>query len=250
MDHKYNYAIDLADDSAPARVVRMVGEGKRVLEIGAGRGSMTRVLRQTLNCRVTALEIDDDSVQVLTPLCDRVIQIDLNDPSWTETLQNEVGFDVVVVADVLEHLYDPWAVLQQTKGLIGANGYIVVSLPHTGHNALIASLLNEDFEYRESGLFDKTHIRFFGMKNIQTLFDNTGLTIVEAQFVVRFPENTELADAWATIPASTRIALLKSKFGMVYQVVVKAVPNNASVKGVSLLDLPVERIDGHAEHLP
>ena len=227
----------------------MVGEGKRVLEIGAGRGSMTRVLSQSLNCRVTALEIDDDSIQVLTPLCDRVIQIDLNDPSWTQTLQNEKGFDVVVVADVLEHLYDPWSVLQQIKGLIGENGYIVVSLPHTGHNAMIASLLNEDFEYRESGLFDKTHIRFFGMKNIQALFDNTGLTIVEAQFVVRLPENTELADAWATIPASTRIALLKSKFGLVYQVVVKAGPNDGSVKRISLLDLPVERVDGYAEHL-
>ena len=227
----------------------MVGEGKRVLEIGAGRGSMTRVLSQSLNCRVTALEIDDDSIQVLTPLCDRVIQTDLNDPSWPQTLQNEKGFDVVVVADVLEHLYDPWSVLQQIKGLIGANGYIVVSLPHTGHNAMIASLLNEDFEYREAGLFDKTHIRFFGMKNIQELFDNTGLTIVEAQFVVRLPENTELADAWATIPASTRIALLKSKFGLVYQVVVKAGLNDASVKGISLLDLPVERVDGSAEHL-
>ena len=98
MGHKYDYAIDVADDSAPARVVRMVGEGKRVLEIGAGRGSMTRVLSQSLDCSVTALEIDGDSIQVLTPLCERVIQIDLNDPLWTQTLQTEKGFDVVVEA--------------------------------------------------------------------------------------------------------------------------------------------------------
>jgi len=42
MGHKYDYEIDLNDDGAPARVVRMVGRGKRVLEIGAGAGNMTR----------------------------------------------------------------------------------------------------------------------------------------------------------------------------------------------------------------
>jgi 2-polyprenyl-3-methyl-5-hydroxy-6-metoxy-1,4-benzoquinol methylase len=94
----------------------MVGEGKRVLEIGAGRGSMTRVLSQSLDCSVTALEIDDDSIQVLTPLCERVIQIDLNDPSWTQALQNEKGFDVVVVADVLEHLYDRGRCCSKLRG--------------------------------------------------------------------------------------------------------------------------------------
>src|SRR5678810_91503 len=102
MGHKYDYEIDLADDSAPARVVRMVGRGKRVLEIGAGRGSMTRVFRDAFNCRVTALEVDEESIQNLTPFCERVIRADLNSPSWTETLASEDKFDVVVVADVLE----------------------------------------------------------------------------------------------------------------------------------------------------
>jgi 2-polyprenyl-3-methyl-5-hydroxy-6-metoxy-1,4-benzoquinol methylase len=250
MRHKYDYQIDLDDDSAQARVLRMVGQGKRVLEIGAGRGAMTRILREAFNCRMTALEIDEESIQVLTPLCERVFRTDLNDPSWSQALQNEGGFDVVVVADVLEHLYDPWSALQQTKGLIGTDGYLVVSLPHAGHHAILASLLDENFEYRETGLLDKTHIRFFAMKNIQDLFDGSGLAIVDAQFVIRFPESTELSDSWGKIPASTRIALLRNKFGMVYQVVVKAVPAAPGVRGISLLELPVEGVPGTVEHAP
>src|SRR5262245_29634501 len=130
MGHKYDYEIDLADDSAPARVVRMVGRGKRVLEVGAGRGSITRVLRDKSGCRITALEIDEESIQYLTPLCERVIRTDLNDSSWIQALGNEGEFDVVIVADVLEHLVEPWSALKQMKSLIGPNGQIVVSLPH------------------------------------------------------------------------------------------------------------------------
>ena len=56
--HTYEYDIDLESDIAPARVLRMVGRNKRVLEIGAGPGSITRHLSGTLGCHVVALEID------------------------------------------------------------------------------------------------------------------------------------------------------------------------------------------------
>src|SRR5215467_14678304 len=89
MGHKYDYEIDLNDGSAPARVVRMVGREKRVLEIGAGPGSMTRVLRNTFGCRITAIEIDESVIPALTPFCERVYCTDLNDPSWTQALEHE-----------------------------------------------------------------------------------------------------------------------------------------------------------------
>jgi SAM-dependent methyltransferase len=232
--HKYDYAIDLTDDSAQARVIRMVGEGKRVLEIGAGPGSMTRVLRDQRGCHITAIEIDPESIQSLTPHCECVYAVDLNDTTWPKSLEHEPAFDVVIVADVLEHLYDPWTALQHMKSCIGDDGCLIASIPHAGHNAVIACLLDENFEYREAGLLDKTHIRFFGIQNIQDLFDRAGLAIVEAQFVIRLPEDTELAPAWARIPASTRIALLKNQFGTVYQVVIKAVPARQGVRGIQL----------------
>ena len=143
--HNYEYRVDLDGNSAPARVVRMVGNNKRVLEIGAGPGSITRHLHGSGNCSVIALEIDDEAIPLLKPFCERVYQADLNDSGWIDLLATEDKFDVVVIADVLEHVYDPWGTLKLMPGLLGENGYMVVSVPHAGNSAMVACLLDEDF---------------------------------------------------------------------------------------------------------
>ncbi len=116
--HNYEYEVDLNGDTAPARVVRMIGQGKRVLEIGAGPGSITRHLKETGNCTVTALEVDEEAIKKLSPFCEKVYSVDLNDPVWPELLSDEGKFEIVLAADVLEHLYDPWATLEAMKNLI------------------------------------------------------------------------------------------------------------------------------------
>ena len=115
----------------------------------------------------------------------------------------------------------------------------VISLPHVAHSAVHACLLDEDFEYGDSGLLDRTHIRFFGIKNIQKLFEDAGLKIVHAEFVVRDPKHTEFAGRWGRISPAMRSVLAENRFGMVYQVVVKAVPTEADGEPISLMDLPV-----------
>lgn len=234
----YEYAVDLSAGTAAARVVRMVGKQKKVLEIGAGPGSITRHLRYVNDCKIVGLELDTESIKKLAPFCDRVYQGDLNDPSWPKLLQDEGQFDVVVAADVLEHLYDSHIVLRQMAEFMNDTGCVIVSLPHVGHSAIHACLMEEDFEYRDCGLLDRTHIRFFGIKNIQKLFDDAGLKIIHAEFVLRKPENTEFSARWAKTSFTLRRALLANKFGLVYQVVVKAVPINAQGKAISLMDLP------------
>jgi 2-polyprenyl-3-methyl-5-hydroxy-6-metoxy-1,4-benzoquinol methylase len=247
MGHKYDYEIDLNDDSAPARVVRMVGTAKRVLEIGAGPGSMTRVLRDIFSCRVTAVEIDDEVIAALTPFCERVYRADLNNPDWTKALADEPKFDVIVVADVLEHLYEPWSALPRIKELLAPDGYIIVSIPHTGHNSVLACLLTGDLQYRDAGLLDRTHIRFFGMKNIQALFDDAGLALTEAEFVERLPENTEFASAWDRLDPPLRIQLSKNRFGLVYQVVAKAMRMESAPERLVLGDPGTHPASGTAE---
>jgi len=235
----YEYAVDLSAGTAPARVVRMVGKQKKVLEIGAGPGSITRHLRHANDCRIVGLELDGEAIKKLAPFCDRVYQGDLNDHAWPKLLQDEGRFDVVVAADVLEHLYDSLFVLRQMAHFMSDSGCLIVSLPHIGHSAIHACLLEEDFEYRDCGLLDKTHIRFFGIKNIQKLFEDADLKIVHAEFVLRNPEKTEFAERWARTPFFLRRALLKNKFGLVYQVVIKAVPKNAQGQAITLMNLPV-----------
>jgi 2-polyprenyl-3-methyl-5-hydroxy-6-metoxy-1,4-benzoquinol methylase len=235
----YDYEVDLAGDSAAARVIAMVGKNKKVLEVGAGSGAITRHLVRTNNCEVVALEINPDSIKKLEPICKSIYSSNLNDVSWPDDLAAEGKFDAVIAADVLEHVYDPWTVLKGMKSLLNEGGFIVLSLPHVGHCALLSCMIEEDFEYREWGLMDKTHIRFFGIHNIQALYESAGMEIEDAKFVVRTPEETEFADRWSRLPAETRNALSSNRFGHVYQVITKAVPAEKATKPIRLADVPV-----------
>ena len=217
--HLYDYDVDPTSDTAPARVCRMVGRNKRVLEIGAGPGSITRVLKQQDN-RITALEVDPTAIPFLERHCDGVVPADLNRADWPALFPDR--FDAIVAADVLEHLTDPWTTLERMKSLLAPGGAIVVSVPHASHVCIVACLLQEDVEYRDWGLLDRTHIRFFGLVNLQAMFRRAGLKIVRGEFVVRTPEETEFKDKWAALPDEARSFLGRQRFGHVYQVVVTA----------------------------
>lgn len=232
--HNYEYDVDVSAQTGPANVVRLVGRDKNVLEIGCGPGSITKILAEQSACEVTGLELDLEALKKVTPYCVKVIQADLNSSEWPSLLEGNL-YDVVVAADVLEHLYDPWNSLQRMVPLINDNGYIVISLPHVGHAAVASCLINGDFDYRDWGLLDRTHIRFFGLKNIEDLFAQANLKIIEARYVTKSPEETEFAESWARLSSNVQDALMSSKHALVYQVVVKAVPINRAGEAQSLV---------------
>ena len=221
---RYQYSVGPeTDNTAAAHVMRFTGTDKSVLELGAGPGSIARPLVELKRNRLTALEYDAESVDILDSFCDLALRADLNDSDWPALMQDK-RFDVIVAADVLEHLYDPWATLKLATTLLNEGGSIVVSLPHAAHAVIMGCLMANDFQYRELGLLDRTHIRFFGMRNVQTLFEEAGLKIAEYAFVLRRPEETEFAETWAALPATVRTTLEGGDFAFVYQIVVRAVP--------------------------
>lgn len=243
-NHTYEYEIDLASDVAPARVIRMVRPGSRVLEIGAGPGSITRHLVRTLGCSTVALEVEQTALEKLRQVGCSIYDLDLNESGWVETLNREEGkFDFVIAADVLEHVYDPWTVLGQMKSLLNDTGSVILSLPHAGHASVLACLIDENVDYQKWGLLDRTHIRFFGIKNIENLYHSQGLEIETAEFVVRTPQMTEFARRWSRLPITMQTELLKNRFSTVYQVVSRAVPRERLNPGKSLFDIEVEHPD-------
>lgn len=238
--HNYEYEVDLDGNSAPAKVIAMVGQRKRVLEVGAGPGSITKHLYKAGQSTLTAVEIDPKAIEQLSEHCDAVFQSDLNDPAWADALMQAQLYDTVVAADVLEHLYDPLQTLTTLRSLLAEDGYVVISLPHVGHNAIIACLLDEDFAYQDWGLLDRTHIRFFGLKNIQTLFSDAGLKIIDAQFVITAPEKSEFYEKWRKLPDTTKHELEKNAYGNVYQVVLKGVSKDNPTKELDLMSIPTQ----------
>ncbi len=233
-----NYAYTVHANSSATKVARLVGSGKRVLELGCGPGMITRLLARQ-QCKVTALEMDTRALEAVAPYCEAVHPCDLNDPAWPARLACADKFEAIVAGDVLEHLVDPWTTVERLAPLLAEDGHVVISLPHAGHNAVIASLIASDFAYQPWGLLDKTHIRFFGMHNIQELCERAGFKITEVDYVIKPPEQTEFARRWHQLPNTTRQALSENRFGFVYQVVVKAVPKTAAGKGLKLVSMVV-----------
>lgn len=232
--HNYEYEVDTSSETAPANVIRMVGQNKRVLELGCGPGAITKIIAEKSGCRVTALELDSEAIELVKPYCEKVMQADLNSNRWPTLLDGCAKFDVVLAADVLEHLYDPWSALQRMIAFVNPEGFIVVSLPHVGHAAVISCLINGDFEYQNWGLLDRTHIRFFGLKNIENLFAKAQLKIVEARYVTKLPEETELAGSWSKIPSALQDTLMGCQYSEVYQIIIKAVPISSPGVAISL----------------
>lgn len=223
----YVFKVDPDSDTAAANVLRLVGNGKDVLELGAGPGSISRALVQFNDCRVVAAEMDPNCLPILEKFCTRVVQADLNRDDWVSHF-SESKFDVIVIADVLEHLVDPWKVLRDAARLLRPGGRIVSSIPNASHAALVANFLTDDVQYRDWGLLDRTHIRFFGAKNLQHLFRQATLKIIDARYVVRPAEVTEFAETWRQLPSQTRNVLDGTPFSQVYQTVVAAIPADTS----------------------
>ena len=237
--HKYEYRTNLHSEEAAAKVTRFVGEKKRVLEVGTGPGSITRLLYEHGGCVITGLDYDSEAINKVSPYCQEVYQCNLNDHRWAKVVEGIGPYQVIVAADVLEHLWDPLRVLKEMGNLLAKDGCLVVSLPHVGHNAIVACMVDEDFSYQDFGLLDKTHIRFFGIKNIQKLFEDAGYKIVQAEFVVKAPEWTEFGNKWRKLSKELKQALQCNPYGEVYQVVLKAVLASSPGKAVKLFGMPV-----------
>jgi len=82
----YNFTVDPTSDTAAANVLRFVGKDKKVIEIGAGPGSISKPLMEFNHCEVSAVEIDEKSVNILKIFCKQVWRHDLNDHAWINDL--------------------------------------------------------------------------------------------------------------------------------------------------------------------
>jgi 2-polyprenyl-3-methyl-5-hydroxy-6-metoxy-1,4-benzoquinol methylase len=154
-------------------LLRLWGErsGKSILDVGCGYGTTSARLR-TLGNRVTGIESSEAAVKTASERLDRVIAADLHTAELKET------FDCILFADVLEHLPWPAEVLQRYLRFLAPDGSVIISLPNVGLWSTRLSLLVGRFEYADTGVLDRTHLRFFTRKTARRLIESAGLTVV------------------------------------------------------------------------
>lgn len=86
--------------------------------------------------------------------------------------------DLILCLDVLEHLVDPWEVIRKLTGLLKPEGCIIACIPNIRHFSVLFDLvLKGKWDYSETGLLDKTHLRFFVRKTAISLLESSGLKV-------------------------------------------------------------------------
>ena len=175
--HAFKYT-EFQDDPASthSKIVSLVPPATRVLEFGCATGYMSEVLKNRLGCTVVGVEIDRDAAAIAEQHTERVIVGDAEKIDYAAELAGE-EFDVVLFADVLEHLKEPADVLRRVRPFLAENGVVIASIPNIAHASVRLALLGGEFRYREWGLLDDTHLRFFTRASIQDLFEESGYVI-------------------------------------------------------------------------
>jgi SAM-dependent methyltransferase len=218
-----SYLIDVDSGQLQARVLRLVGRGQRVLELGCGNGSFTRAL-VAAGCQVVAIEIDREAATLAAPYCERTVVGDMESPLLDEALAQD-SFDVVLAADVLEHLRDPAKVLRRVARHIRPGGRLIASLPNVAHGSVRLALLQGRFPYADAGLLDRTHLRFFTRSSLGPLLADAGFVLIQLESDPLPIEMSEVQIDWSQVSPGLAQALSADPEAAAYEYLFVATPS-------------------------
>ena len=158
-----------------------------ILDVGCWTGNLGTALKKRLNFAVTidGLENNEDALKSVKGrgVYTKIYELDLNSPS----LPLKGQYNIIILADVLEHLIDPEKTLQEILKHLSPNGWVVVSLPNIAFIKYRLLHLLGQWDYRDSGIMDKTHVHFYTLDTMQALFKVCNLRIIKHQPFVALP---------------------------------------------------------------
>lgn len=153
----------------------------RVLEIGCGSGATLGWLRQQQHAlRTVGVEIAESAAETARGFADEVYCLDFE----RHDLPGDADqFDLVLCLDVLEHMVDPWKVVDRLASkYLDTGGTLIVSLPNVRHYSVVLPLLfGGRWDYEDAGLLDRTHLRFFTKASAKNLLIHPQLRMVSCR---------------------------------------------------------------------
>jgi O-antigen biosynthesis protein len=148
----------------------------RLLDVGCGNGA-TGAAAKARWPELTAIGIEmvPEAAQRAAERLDRVVIGSAETLDWES--ESIAGVDAVLLADVLEHLVDPWRFLKRLRTALSEDAVVVASIPNVANFWLLEELAAGRFDYASEGLLDATHLRFFTRATISRMFNDAGYTI-------------------------------------------------------------------------
>lgn len=176
--HRYQYTTSSIQSEtlaiSPSRA-------RRILDIGGGTGAFT--VAMAMKCEADFVAVIDISEMAIRGRVDGVDVAEVMDIEKQGELESFVlrygPFDLVLCLDVLEHLLDPWAVVEKLHRLLPEDAHVLASIPNVQNYRVVLRSLLGTWHYKDSGIFDRTHLRFFSRRSARMLMTGTGLILVE-----------------------------------------------------------------------
>jgi 2-polyprenyl-3-methyl-5-hydroxy-6-metoxy-1,4-benzoquinol methylase len=147
------------------------GSHGRVLDVGCGAGSNAAWYRRHGAREIVGVELDPASAARATAVLDQVICQPIE--AAVDTLGG--SFDLIVCADVLEHLVDPWSVVRELGRFATVDTCLAISMPNIRFlPAIVRIAFGRGIAYEERGIFDSTHLRFFTRRDATLMLRRGG----------------------------------------------------------------------------
>jgi 2-polyprenyl-3-methyl-5-hydroxy-6-metoxy-1,4-benzoquinol methylase len=148
-----------------------------VLEIGCGTGAFGALVKEHRHCHYTGVELMEQAASQARTRLDEVVVANIEHTPLPFT---RASYDCLVCNDVLEHLVDPWRTLKDLIEFVRPSGYIIVSLPNVRFSEVVKDLIfRKRWQYKNEGVLDRTHLRFFTKESINGLMESAGLEVLE-----------------------------------------------------------------------
>lgn len=157
------------------QVLEWVGSGKKVLEVGCHTGYFSCWLTKN-NCQVTGTDIFEPALERAKPYLYKSVAGNIEDENvWPEIAEEK--YDVILFMHILEHLVNPNNVLAKAKGLLNAGGIVIICLPNINNWEDRWKIFKGQFAYTDTGVMDKTHLRFFNYYTSQEMIVKSGYQV-------------------------------------------------------------------------
>lgn len=159
----------------PEIVAVVAGNARRILDVGCGAGQVGASIKSRQEAYVVGIEKAPQAASSAAEILDEVICASIDVATLRDHPSLAAGFDSIICADILEHLEDPWNVLKWLTGLLHPGGSIIMSIPNVANLRILADAAESRWRYEDSGILDRTHLRFFSVEGIRGLLHEAGL---------------------------------------------------------------------------
>lgn len=221
--HVYLRSIAEGERTSLTVLAGFVHRGATVLDLGCGSGALGKFLKETHDCTsdgVTLSPAEADHAQ----LHYRTIEVADLETADLRSMFASRRYDYIICADVLEHLRRPENVLQVCRELLAPNGKLLISVPNAAYSGLLAELLEGEFRYREEGLLDRTHLRFFTRRSLVRFMAEQRWELDAVDTITRELPESEFQVAFDSLPPTVARHLLGAPDALTYQFICVARP--------------------------